>query len=134
MDRLAFKSTSARSADAMTEAVEALGGNMQCASSRESMMYQAATFNAAVPQATRLLAETVRDPRVTDAEVDEQLATADYEIGEIWAKPELILPELLHGAAFRDNTLGNPLLCPAERLPLINRSTVLRYRDLFYRP
>ncbi|KND89000.1 Mitochondrial-processing peptidase subunit alpha [Tolypocladium ophioglossoides CBS 100239] len=134
MDRLAFKSTSIHSADEMLEKVEALGGNIQCASSRESMMYQAATFNSAVPTTVGLLAETIRDPRITEEEVAEQIETARYEIAEIWGKPELILPELVHTAAFKDNTLGNPLLCPEERLGSINRSTVMTYRDLFYKP
>ncbi|KAF5009609.1 hypothetical protein FDECE_4214 [Fusarium decemcellulare] len=134
MDRLAFKSTSKRSADAMLEQVEALGGNIQCASSRESMMYQAATFNNAVPPTVELLAETIRDPQITDSEVAEQIETARYEIREIWSKPELILPELVHTAAFKDNTLGNPLLCPEDRLAAIDRNTVMMYRDLFYRP
>ncbi|KAI5457804.1 peptidase M16 inactive domain-containing protein [Mariannaea sp. PMI_226] len=134
MDRLAFKSTSKHTADEVLEQVEALGGNIQCASSRESMMYQAATFNNAVPQTVQLLAETIRDPQITDAEVADQIETARYEIREIWSKPELILPELVHTAAFKDNTLGNPLLCPEERLGSINRNTVQMYRDLFYRP
>ncbi|CEJ82693.1 Putative Mitochondrial-processing peptidase subunit alpha [[Torrubiella] hemipterigena] len=134
MDRLAFKSTASRSADEMLEQVEALGGNIQCASSRESMMYQAATFNNAVPQTVELLAETIREPKITEDEVAEQIETARYEIAEIWSKPELILPELVHTAAFKDNTLGNPLLCPEDRLGSINRDTVLTYRDLFYRP
>ena len=134
MDRLAFKSTSSRSADEMLETVEALGGNIQCASSRESMMYQAATFNSAVPTTVGLLAETIRDPCITEEEVAAQIETARYEIAEIWSKPELILPELVHTAAFKDNTLGNPLLCPEDRLGAINRDTVLMYRDLFYRP
>lgn len=134
MDRLAFKSTSTHSADEMLERVEALGGNIQCASSRESMMYQAATFNNAVPTTVGLLADTIRDPRMTEEEVAEQIETARYEIAEIWSKPELILPELVHTAAFKDNTLGNPLLCPEDRLGSINRNTVMTYRDLFYRP
>ncbi|KAF7545715.1 hypothetical protein G7Z17_g8953 [Cylindrodendrum hubeiense] len=134
MDRLAFKSTVKHSSDEMLERVEALGGNIQCASSRESMMYQAATFNSAVPQTVELLAETIREPQMTDDEVAEQIETARYEIREIWSKPELILPELVHTAAYKDNTLGNPLLCPEERLATINRHSVQMYRDLFYRP
>jgi processing peptidase subunit alpha len=134
MDRLAFKSTSKHSADEMLGRVETLGGNIQCASSRESMMYQAATFNSAVPETVALLAETIRDPSITEEEVAEQIETARYEIAEIWSKPELILPELVHTAAFKDNTLGNPLLCPEERLESIDRDTVKLYRELFYRP
>lgn len=134
VDRLAFKSTTKRSVEDMQEGVESLGGNIQCVSSRESMMYQAATFNSAVPLATELLAETIRHPRITDEEMEGELATAQYEIEEIWKKPELILPELVHLAAFKDNTLGNPLLCPAERLGDINKEVVESYRDAFYRP
>ncbi|TAQ89587.1 hypothetical protein B7494_g2068 [Chlorociboria aeruginascens] len=134
MDRLAFKSTSKRTSDEMLEALESLGGNIQCASSRESLMYQSATFNSAVPTTVALLAETIRDAKNTEEEVEQQLETAAYEIGEIWSKPELILPELVHMAAFKDNTLGNPLLCPKERLGEINKSTIEAYRDTFYKP
>ncbi|KAF2161368.1 hypothetical protein M409DRAFT_69741 [Zasmidium cellare ATCC 36951] len=134
IDRLAFKSTTKRSADQMLESMENLGGNIQCASSRESLMYQSATFNSAVPDAVALLAETIREPNITEEEVERQLETADYEIGEIWGKPELILPELVHMAAYKDNTLGNPLLCPKERLDVIDRRTVEAYRKAFFRP
>ncbi|RYN42771.1 Mitochondrial-processing peptidase subunit alpha [Alternaria arborescens] len=134
IDRLAFKSTRSTTGDQMMEKIETLGGNIQCASSRESLMYQSATFNSAVPTTVGVLAETIRDPLVTEEEIQQQLETADYEIGEIWSKPELILPELVHMAAFKDNTLGNPLLCPKERLPFINRAVVEAYRKEFYKP
>ncbi|KAH7342779.1 peptidase M16 inactive domain-containing protein [Rhexocercosporidium sp. MPI-PUGE-AT-0058] len=134
MDRLAFKSTKTRTSDEMLESLETLGGNIHCASSRESLMYQSATFNSAVPTTLALLAETIRDPLITEEEVQQQLETAAYEIGEIWSKPELILPELVHMAAFKDNTLGNPLLCPQERLSQIDKSVVEAYRSTFFRP
>ena len=118
----------------MLEALESLGGNIQCASSRESLMYQSASFNSAVPTTLGLLAETIRDPVITDEEVSQQLAVADYEITELWAKPEMILPELVNMAAYKDNTLGNPLLCPRERLDVINKTVVEKYRDVFFSP
>lgn len=134
MDRLAFKSTRKHTADEILEQVEQLGGNVQCASSRESMMYQAATFNNAIPTVVGLLAETIREPRLTEEEIQQQLLTAEYEISEIWSKPELIIPELVHTAAFMNNTLGNPLLCPKERLDAIDKDVIQAYRDALYRP
>ncbi|KAF2635281.1 mitochondrial-processing peptidase-like protein subunit alpha [Massarina eburnea CBS 473.64] len=134
VDRLAFKSTVTMAGDEVMAGIDALGGNVHCASSRESIMYQAATFNSAVPNTIGLLAETIRDPLVGADEVEQQLETAEYEIGEIWSKPELILPELVHMAAYKDNTLGNPLLCPKERLPYINRQVVDAYRKEFFKP
>ena len=131
---IVHQSTRSRTADEMLESLESLGGNVHCASSRETLMYQAATFNSAVPTTLGLLAETIRQPLITDEEVVQQLETAEYEIGEIWSKPELILPELVHMAAYKDNTLGSPLLCPQERLPYIDRNTVERYRGTFFRP
>lgn len=118
----------------MLEVLESLGGNIQCASSRESIMYQSASFNSAVPSTLGLLAETIRNPLITEEEVRQQLEVAEYEISEIWAKPEMILPELVNMAAYKDNTLGNPLLCPRERLDKINRSTIEKYRNAFYSP
>ena len=118
----------------MLEALERLGGNVHCASSRESIMYQAAVFNKDVSSMVGILAETVRDPLITEEEVDQQRDTAAYEIGEIWAKPELIMPELVHMTAYENNTLGNPLLCPRERLDHIDKAVVDEYRALMYRP
>ncbi|EEH21191.2 hypothetical protein PABG_03422 [Paracoccidioides brasiliensis Pb03] len=134
IDRLAFKSTSKRTADQMVEALENLGGNIQCASARESLMYQSASFNSTVPTTLALLAETIRDPLITDEEIQQQLMVAEYEITELWAKPEMILPELVNIAGYKNNTLGNPLLCPKERLSEINRGVVQKYRNTFFKP
>ncbi|KAI2642762.1 putative mitochondrial processing peptidase alpha subunit [Xylaria nigripes] len=134
MDRLAFKSTATKSSEDIQLTVESLGGNIQCVSTRESIMYQAATFNSTVSTATELLADTIQNPRITRSEVAQELATAEYEITEIWKMPELIIPELVHMAAYKDNTLGNPLLCPIERIPQISPSIIKTYRDTFYRP
>ncbi len=118
----------------MLESLESLGGNIQCASSRESLMYQSASFNKSISTTLGLLAETIRDPVISELEVQQQLETAGYEIREIWSKPELILPELVNIAAYKDNTLGNPLLCPQERLPHINKAVVEKYRQAFFHP
>ncbi|KAK9453409.1 Metalloenzyme, LuxS/M16 peptidase-like protein [Dipodascopsis uninucleata] len=134
MDRLAFQSAKGLSAEEVQDRLSKLGGNYMCVSSRESIVYQAAVFNGQVEPMFDLLSATVRWPEITEEEVMIQKETASYEINEIWQKPDLILPELLHMAAYRENTLGNPLLCPEERLPVIRREDILRYREKFYVP
>ena len=81
-----------------------------------------------------LLAETVREPLLTDEEIETQKETVAYEVGEISAKPDQIIPEYMHEAAYGDATLGRSVLCPEERLPFINGESVREYRNLFYRP
>jgi processing peptidase subunit alpha len=40
-------------------------------------MYQSATFNSGVPDTIALLADTIRNPRITDEEIAQQLETAE---------------------------------------------------------
>ncbi|KAI1213354.1 peptidase M16 inactive domain-containing protein [Annulohypoxylon truncatum] len=134
IDRMAWRSTTTKSFDDLQMMAESLGGHIQCVSSRESIMYQAATFNSNIPIATEFLADTIQNPLLLDREIQAELATAEYEIDEIWKRPDLIIPELVHMAAYKGNTLGNPLLIPKERIPEIDSAILRTYRDTFYRP
>lgn len=118
----------------MSNTVQSLGGQVLCSSSRETMMYQSSHFNSATPLALSLIADTVRRPLFLPEEVDAQRDAAAYEIREINLKPEMILPEILHQVAYKNNTLGNPLLCPEERLPFINNALLMEYIDTWFRP
>ncbi|CCE92601.1 mitochondrial-processing protease subunit alpha TDEL_0E03580 [Torulaspora delbrueckii] len=134
LDRLAFKSTQHIDGRTFAETLELLGGNYQCTSSRETMMYQASVFNQDVDKMLNLMCETIRFPNITEEELAEQKMTAQYEIDEVWMKPDLALPELLHTTAYSGETLGSPLLCPRELVPSISRYYLMDYRNKFYTP
>lgn len=97
-------------------------------------MYQSSHFHKATPLALSLIADTVLNAAFLSEEIEAQRDAASYEVREISAKPEMILPEVLHQVAYGGTGLGNPLLCPKERISVIDetllRSTV---RD-WYRP
>jgi mitochondrial-processing peptidase subunit alpha len=66
--------------------------------------------------------------------MEAQRNAARYEIREISSKPDMILPEVLHNVAYGGKTLGNPLLCPEDRIDVMDES-VLRVRmEDWYRP
>ncbi|SJX62793.1 probable mitochondrial processing peptidase alpha chain precursor [Sporisorium reilianum f. sp. reilianum] len=134
LDRLAFKSTTNRSSQQMTSEIEALGGNVMCSSSRETIMYQSSVFNKDVPAVLSILADTILNPLLSPEELDVQREAAAYEIQEIWSKPEMILPELLHTTAYQANTLGNPLLCPIESLEQMTADNLRNFMSTWYRP
>ncbi|KAG8898692.1 Mitochondrial-processing peptidase subunit alpha, partial [Tulasnella sp. 403] len=134
LDRMAFKSTTKRSAEDMSNVIDSLGGQIVCSSSRETIMYQSSHFHSATPTAMSVLSDTVRRPLFLPEEVDATRDAAAYEIREINAKPELIMPELLHQLAYQGNTLGNPLLCPEDRLDVMNGEMLKEYVNTWYRP
>ena len=134
VDRLAYHSTTSRSGAEMIQKLEWLGGNSMCQASREHLSYQSSVFNGDVETMLGLMAETVREPLLTEEEVEAQKETVLYEVTEIKKKPEQIIPEYIHEAAYGDATLGRSVLCPEERLPHISVDTVREYRSMFYRP
>lgn len=134
LDRMAFKSTTTRSSADMEQLMQAVGGNVMCASSRETMMYQSSVFNQDVRKVLEIFADTIQNPMLDPGELAIQREAAAWEVGEIWNKPEMILPEMVHAVAFKDNTLGHPLLCPLESLDVMTTDNLREYMRHWYRP
>lgn len=97
-------------------------------------MYQSTVFPESLPLAMSLISSTILHPQLTPAELDAQRDAAAYEVREIWQKPELILPEILHSVAFKDNTLGMPLLCPESQLDVLGEKEVRGFMKDWFRP
>ncbi|TRM66013.1 Metalloenzyme, LuxS/M16 peptidase-like protein [Schizophyllum amplum] len=134
LDRMAFKSTKSRTEEEMAAAIHSLGSQILCSSTREALMYQSSHFHQGTPLAVSLIADTVCNPKLAEEEVEAQRDAAAYEIREISSKPEMILPEILHGVAYNHTGLGNSLLCPPERVEKITPDTLRRAMDLWYKP
>ncbi|GMM49353.1 mitochondrial-processing protease subunit alpha [Starmerella bacillaris] len=132
-DRLSFKATKKFTQEEMEQKLLALGGNYQCESSRETMIYQASTFTKDIEQMAELISSTVTEPLLLPEEVAEQVLATEYEIESVNTNPETLLPELAHQAAFSDG-LGNPLLIPKEKLLLVTPALLWQYRHAMYRP
>lgn len=134
LDRLAFQSTDKSSTEAMVSRMHKLGGNFQAASSRETIMYQASIFNNDLPEAMSIFADTILHARIDDFELEELRDVVRYEVENLQAKPESIIPEMLHETAYRNNTLGNPLLCPVASLQTMTADNIRDFKKTWYTP
>ncbi|KAI8868562.1 LuxS/MPP-like metallohydrolase [Ramicandelaber brevisporus] len=134
IERMAFKSTAGRSAQEMTSEIESMGGTVMCSASRESIMYQAAVFPHDIERALSVIAETVQSPRLLDAELDMVREQVPWDVADLESKPEMLLPEYLHAEGFKGNTVGNPLMCPIERLNVVTPASVREYMSTWFTP
>ncbi|KDR85708.1 hypothetical protein GALMADRAFT_109103 [Galerina marginata CBS 339.88] len=134
LDRMAFKTTSTRSDEQMASDIHSLGGQIICSSSRESIMYQSSHAHTGTPLALALIADTVLHPAFLQEELEAQRDAAAYEIRELSSKPEMILPEVLHDVAYGAQGLGNPLLCPEDRIPAMSDALLRSCLAEWYRP
>ncbi|KAI0778798.1 LuxS/MPP-like metallohydrolase [Trametes elegans] len=134
LDKMAFKTTKKRTEEQVATDIDALGGQILCSSARESIMYQSSHFHQGTPLAMSLIADTVLEPAFLPEELEAQREAARYEIREVTSKPEMILPEILHHVAYDGKTLGNPLLCPEERIDLIDGQALRDFMEKWYTP
>lgn len=114
--------------------MDKLGGQILCSSTREAIMYQSSHFSAGTPLAMSLIADTVIHPAFLPEELEAQRDAARYEIREVLSKPEMMLPEELHYVAYGGQGLGNPLLCPQERIDEIDEDLMRGFMKQWYRP
>ncbi|KAJ4485772.1 Metalloenzyme, LuxS/M16 peptidase-like protein [Lentinula aciculospora] len=134
IDRLAFRSTTKRSAEEMATAMHSMGSQIMASSSRETIMYQSSQFSKATSTALELISETALNPSFLPEEIEEQRDAAYYEVRELHAKPEIILPEVLHAVAYGNRGLGNPILCPENRIGVIDNNILRRTMAAWYKP
>ena len=105
-----------------------------CSSSREAIMYQSSHFHRATPLAMSLIADTILNPAFLPEEIEAQRDAAFYELREISSKPDMVIPEILHAVAYGQNGLGNPLLCPEDRIGTIDELVLRSSMKEWYRP
>ena len=118
----------------MASAIDSLGGQIMCSSSRESMMYQSSHAHKGTPLALSLIADTVLNPSFKRDELDAQRDAAAYELREMNSKPDIFLPEVIHSVAYNERGLGNPMICPEDRLDGINEGLLRLAIQEWYRP
>lgn len=118
----------------MSTEIDSLGGQMFASSSRETIMFQSSHFHDGTPLAVSILADTILNPLFLSEELETQREAARYEVRELNSKPESMLPEALHYMAYQGNTLGNPALCPDERIDLIDGDLLREWTGMWFRP
>ncbi|KAG7197753.1 hypothetical protein KM043_001577 [Ampulex compressa] len=137
LEKLAFGSTKTYgNKDEIMLALEKHGGICDCQASRDTFIYAASAERHGLDTVTRILGDIVLRPRITEDEVDMARQTVRFELESLLTRPEQepILMDMIHAAAYRDNTLGLPKICPEENVDKIDRNLLLTYLKHHYTP
>jgi predicted Zn-dependent peptidase len=110
LEHMAFKGTQRRSASAIAEEIEAVGGELNAATSLETTAYYARVLKNDVGLALDILADIVRIPRYAEDELEREREVILQEIAATRDSPDEIAYELLQDAAFPDQAIGRPIL------------------------
>nr|XP_054769896.1 mitochondrial-processing peptidase subunit alpha-like isoform X1 [Lytechinus pictus] len=137
MEKTAFGETDKfGSRDEILQSLEQHGGICDCQASRDTLVYGVSANRDGLEDVIHLLSEVVFKPKLSDTEIEDsrQAILFELEALDMAPDPEIMMTELIHAAAYRNNTLGLPRVCPAENIPLIGRPTLLQYMNNYLVP
>lgn len=110
LEHMAFKGTATRSAQAIAEEIEGVGGELNAATSLETTAYFARVLKGDEPVALGLIADILQNSNFADEEVEREREVILQEIAGIADSPEEIVYDLLQDAAFPDQPVGRAII------------------------
>jgi predicted Zn-dependent peptidase len=114
LEHMAFKGTSRRTARQIAEQIEAVGGDINAATSVESTAYYARMLKQDVPLALDVLADILSDPTFDADELTREQNVIVQEIGACEDTPDDLVFDLLQMTAFPDQPVGRSILGTPE--------------------
>src|SRR6201997_3693107 len=106
LEHMAFKGTRRRSARQIAEEIEAVGGDLNAATSAETTAYYARMLKADVPLALDVLADILSDPTFDPEELQREQNVIVQEIGAVEDAPDDVVFEKLQETAFPGQPVG----------------------------
>ena len=110
LEHMAFKGTATRSARAIAEEIEAVGGVLNAYTSREQTAFHARVLKADVPLALDIIADILTNPSFEPAELERERQVVLQELGQARDTPDDIVFDHLQAAIYRDQPLGWSIL------------------------
>jgi predicted Zn-dependent peptidase len=133
LEHMAFKGTRRRNARQIAEEIEAVGGDLNAATSAETTAYYARVLKADVPLALDVLADILSDPTFDGQELAREQGVIVQEIGAVADTPDDLIFEHLNALAFPDQPLGRSILGTAKTVRSFQGGKLRDYLGRHYR-
>lgn len=133
LEHMAFKGTQRRSARAIAEEIEAVGGHLNAYTSRENTAYFAQVLKEDLPLAVDILSDILQNSVFDEAELARERAVVLQEIGQAEDTPDDIVFDHFQATAYPDQALGRSVLGAADIIAAMERGTLIDYMRAHYR-
>ncbi|MBL9099115.1 MAG: insulinase family protein [Alphaproteobacteria bacterium] len=125
LEHMAFKGTRRRSARAIAEEIERVGGFINAYTGREQTAYYARVLKDDVALAVDILADILQESAFDDEELAREKGVVIQEIGQAEDTPDDIIFDHLQATAFPDQSLGRPILGTEAHVRSFTRETLI---------
>ena len=134
LEHLLFKGTPSRSAQDIAEAFDAVGGDLNAFTSKETTCYYARVKDEDLAMAIEHLSDMLLNSVIkkTDLEAERQVVLEEINIRD--DTPDDLVGDLLNEAVWPDHPLGKPVLGTKQSITDMSRAVVMRYYKGRYTP
>ncbi len=132
LEHMAFKGTERRSARAVVEEIEAVGGHLNAHTTHEATAYYVRLLKDDVPLGADILADILQFSTFEPEEVAREQGVIIQEIGQAADTPDDLVFDLLLEASFPDQPLGRPILGTPESVKSFDGARLKSYMGAKY--
>lgn len=132
LEHMAFKGTKLRTARAIAEEIEAVGGHLNAYTSREQTAYFARVVSGDLGLAVDILSDILQNSIFEAHELERESSVIIQEIGQVQDTPDDLIFDQLQETAFPDQPLGRSILGTIESVKTFDNVTLKSYMDRSY--
>ncbi len=125
IEHMVFKGTTTRSAQQFAREVDALGGNLDAFTGKETVCFNIKVLDTNVPAALDLLSDLVLHPTFSTEDIVKEQGVILEEIKMDEDNPDYLVHELFTQRFWPESALGRPILGTAETVSSFTQATVL---------
>jgi predicted Zn-dependent peptidase len=134
IEHMFFKGTRSRTATDISREIDALGGEMNAFTTRETTAFYVKVLDQQVEPALALLADLFHHSRFETKEVEKEKQVVLEELRMVQDDPEDLVQDLHAQQAFEQHPLGRPILGDAGIIQSLRREHLLTYVARHYHP
>jgi len=127
LEHMAFKGTRRRTARAIAEEIEAVGGHLNAYTSREHTAYYAKTLKEDLPLAVDIISDILQNSTMDAEELARERTVIVQEINQSIDTPDDIVFDHFQETAFPDQPIGRPVMGSAELIRDMPRDVIIDY-------
>ena len=134
IEHMFFKGTATRSATDISREIDALGGEMNAFTTRETTTFYVKVLDQHLPKALNLLSDLFHRSRFGPKEIEKEKQVVLEEIRMVQDDPEDLVQELHTGLVMGRHPLSRPILGQETTIAKLRRDDLLDYVGTHYRP
>lgn len=134
IEHMLFKGTERRTARAIAEEMDAVGGQLNAFTAKEHTCYYARVLDEHFDLALDLLADMLLHSRLDEGELEREQGVIIEEIKMYEDAPDELVHDLFSEAIWPEHPLGRTIVGSVETVKSMRRPDLIMYMDRFYRP